>query len=70
MHKHLFTALAIAIVLSGCSSDYVMSTKSGQMIVTQGKPKIDKQTGMASYIDQDGNARQINTDEVSEMVEK
>lgn len=70
MKTPLFTAIAVAILLSGCSSDYVMTTKSGQMIVAQGKPEIDKDTGMTSYTDQDGNARQINTNDVAEMMKK
>ena len=29
--------------------------KSGQTIVTQGKPQLDKEPGMTSYIDESGN---------------
>ena len=61
---------AVAVLLAGCSSDYVMSTKSDEMIVTQGKPEIDKDTGMTSYTDQQGNDRQINTNEVVQMIKK
>ncbi|AIU73566.1 MAG: YgdI/YgdR family lipoprotein [Enterobacterales bacterium] len=61
---------AAVLMVAGCSSDYVMSTKSGEMIVTQGKPKIDKDTGMTSYVDQDGVNRQINTNDVAQMIEK
>ena len=61
---------AAVLMVAGCSSDYVMSTKSGEMIVTQGKPKIDKDTGMTSYVDQDGVNRQINTHDVAQMIEK
>lgn len=56
--------------LAGCSTNYVMTTKSGQTIVTQGKPKLDKDTGMTSYIDQDGNAREINSNDVSQLIEQ
>ncbi|HFE3442929.1 TPA: YgdI/YgdR family lipoprotein [Klebsiella aerogenes] len=61
---------AAVALLTGCSSEYVMSTKSGEMIVTQGKPEIDKDTGMTSYTDQQGNDRQINTNEVVQMIKK
>ena len=32
------SALVMAAGLAGCSSDYVMATKDGNMILTQGKP--------------------------------
>ena len=46
-----------------------MTTKSGQTIVTQGKPRLDKDTGMTSYVDESGNHRQINSSDVSQLVE-
>jgi len=58
------------VTLSGCSSDYVMATKNGQMIMTKGKPTIDKETGLVKYIDQSGHEVQINGDEVSTIIER
>ena len=57
MKKSLMVVCAGAMLalLAGCSSNYVMTTKSGQTIVTQGKPKLDKDTGMTSYTDESGN---------------
>ncbi|MBL0814570.1 YgdI/YgdR family lipoprotein, partial [Klebsiella michiganensis] len=54
MKKSLMVVCAGAMLalLAGCSSNYVMTTKSGQTIVTQGKPKLDKDTGMTSYTDE------------------
>lgn len=43
-----------------------MATKDGNMILTQGKPEIDKDTGLISYKDEKGNHRQINGDQVSQ----
>lgn len=59
-----------AVTLSGCSSDYVMATKNGQMIMTDGKPTIDKETGLIKYTDQAGNELQINGDDVSTIIER
>lgn len=42
------SALVMVAGLAGCSSDYVMATKDGNMILTQGKPEIDKDTGLIS----------------------
>ncbi|WEJ91054.1 MAG: YgdI/YgdR family lipoprotein [Klebsiella huaxiensis] len=71
MKKSLMVVYAGAMLalLAGCSSNYVMTTKSGQTIVTQGKPKLDKDTGMTSYTDESGNQRQINSSDVAQLVE-
>ncbi|WP_199637715.1 YgdI/YgdR family lipoprotein [Serratia sp. PAMC26656] len=64
------SALVIAAGLTGCASDYVMATKDGNMILTQGKPEIDQDTGLISYKDEKGNNRQINGDQVSQVIER
>ncbi|KAB8305291.1 YgdI/YgdR family lipoprotein [Erwinia endophytica] len=63
-------ALILATLVSGCSSDYVMATKDGKMIMTQGKPEIDKDTGLVKYIDNAGHEVQINGDDISSIVER
>lgn len=70
--KWIFSAamLGLAMMISGCSSDYVMATKEGKMIMATGKPQIDKETGLVKYTDESGHERQINGDEVSSMVER
>nr|WP_113865578.1 YgdI/YgdR family lipoprotein [Brenneria salicis]NMN92568.1 uncharacterized protein DUF903 [Brenneria salicis ATCC 15712 = DSM 30166]RBP64586.1 uncharacterized protein DUF903 [Brenneria salicis ATCC 15712 = DSM 30166]RLM31359.1 DUF903 domain-containing protein [Brenneria salicis ATCC 15712 = DSM 30166] len=62
--------LAVLFTLSGCSSQYVMATKEGQMLLTQSKPVLDKETGMLSYIDEQGNERQINSNDISQIIER
>ncbi|MCV9879209.1 YgdI/YgdR family lipoprotein [Brenneria izbisi] len=62
--------LAVLFTLSGCSSQYVMATKEGQMLLTQSKPVLDKETGMLSYIDEQGNERQINSNNISQIIER
>ena len=70
--KWMLSAAAITMVLlvSGCSSDYVMATKDGKMIMTDGKPVIDKETGLIKYVDESGHELQINGDEVSTIIER
>ncbi|RWR01732.1 lipoprotein [[Pantoea] beijingensis] len=63
-------AIAMVLMLSGCSSDYVMATKNGEMIMTEGKPVIDKDTGLVKYVDQSGHELQINGDEISTIIER
>ncbi|WP_114986440.1 YgdI/YgdR family lipoprotein [Pragia fontium] len=55
--------------LTACASDYVTTT-SGQIIVAKGKLELDKATGMARYVDQDGNEYEIHPEQISEMLEK
>ena len=62
--------LMLATLLGGCSSDYVMATRDGKMIMTQGKPEIDKDTGLVRYTDSAGHELQINGDDVSSIVER
>ena len=72
MKKMLMMTSAALLVfgLAGCASDYVISTKDGNMILTDGKPKLDKSTGLLSYTDEQGNERQINNDNVSQVMER
>jgi outer membrane protein assembly factor BamE (lipoprotein component of BamABCDE complex) len=66
----LFATLALAFALAGCASDYVIATKDGNMILTNGKPELDKSTGLIRYEDTQGNVRQINSDQVSQMMKR
>ncbi|MBK4726853.1 MULTISPECIES: YgdI/YgdR family lipoprotein [Erwiniaceae] len=70
--KWIFSAavLGMAVLASGCSSNYVMATKDGKMIMTDGKPQIDKETGLVKYTDDSGHELQINGDDVSSIVER
>ena len=47
-----------------------MATKDGRMILTDGKPQVDDDTGLVSYRDQQGNEMQINRDDVSQIIER
>lgn len=66
----VISAVGLACVVSGCSSDYVMATKDGRMILTEGKPAVDDDTGLVSYRDLQGNEMQINRDDVSQIIER
>ncbi|MFC3394570.1 YgdI/YgdR family lipoprotein [Brenneria rubrifaciens] len=62
--------LALVFSLCGCSSQYVMATKEGQMLLTQNKPVLDEETGMLSYIDEQGNEKLINSNNISQIIER
>lgn len=61
------SAIILAFSLVACSSNYVMHTNDGRTLVADGKPKVDDDTGMISYIDANGDEQQINRANVKEM---
>jgi len=66
----LVLASTVALTLSACSSNQAINTTDGRTIVTDGKPKVDDDTGLVSYKDaQSGKTEQINRDEISNMSE-
>ncbi|WP_442797060.1 YgdI/YgdR family lipoprotein [Pantoea vagans] len=65
-----FVMMASVMSMSACSGNYVISTNDGHMITTHGKPVRDKETGMLSYKDADGNMHQLQQHDVKEMVQK
>lgn len=61
--------VGLVFVVFGCFSDYVMVIKDGCMILIDGKSEIDDDIGLVSYHDQQGNAMQINCDDVLQIIE-
>ncbi|WOZ76814.1 YgdI/YgdR family lipoprotein [Kosakonia sacchari] len=65
----IFTAAALFTV-AGCSSNQAVRTTDGRTIVTDGKPQVDKDTGLVSYKNAEtGKTEQINRDQVKNMSE-
>ncbi|MEH6567283.1 MAG: YgdI/YgdR family lipoprotein [Halopseudomonas sp.] len=63
-------ALLAAITMTACSSEYIISTTSGEMIATDGKPKLNDDTGMVEYEDADGRKAQIRQADVKSVIER
>ena len=68
--KHLIFAALCVFALAGCSSEYIISTIDGQMLTSDGKPKLDKATGMIEFTDSEGRKQQIPQDSVKQMMER
>jgi len=68
--KHLIIAALCVFTLAGCSSEYIISTTDGQMLTSDGKPKLDKGTGMIEFTDSEGRKQQIPQDSVKQMMER
>jgi uncharacterized protein YcfL len=69
MHK-LILAACCALSLTGCSSEYIIATTDGQLLTSDGKPQLDKDTDMYRFEDSDGRAQQIKKDTVKQILER
>lgn len=72
--KRVITLLAVSLLcitgLVACSSQYIISTKDGRMLTTEGKPRLDDKTGMYYYDDQEGRETMIKKDDVVQIMER
>ncbi|MCJ8170740.1 YgdI/YgdR family lipoprotein [Atopomonas sediminilitoris] len=65
----LTALIAASTVLVGCSSPYVMTTKDGTAIMTQGKPKLDADAGVYKYEDSEGREGQVRAEQVNQVMQ-
>ncbi|WP_380180877.1 YgdI/YgdR family lipoprotein [Kalamiella sp. sgz302252] len=63
----LFPLIAAFTLLGGCSSDHILHMRDGSTKVVQGKPEIDKATGMVIYTDETGRQQAVNQADIEEM---
>lgn len=72
MHKivAVIGLVLLSLTVAGCSSDYVLQKKNGEMIIIHGKPEVDDDNGLITYEDIAGNERAINRDQIIQMIEK
>jgi len=69
--RFLLALSAIALACAACSStQYIIGTKTGQLLVAHGKPSLDEKTGMYTYKDSDGKKVSIAKDEVGQIMER
>ncbi|AGR58902.1 MAG TPA: YgdI/YgdR family lipoprotein [Salmonella bongori] len=71
MQKYILIAVfsLSALMLAGCTTTYTLTTRSGEVIETQGKPEVDTATGMTKYADAYGYHRVIKTSEIVQTTE-
>lgn len=68
--KGTLFALLCTLMLAGCSSQYIMSTKDGRLITTDSKPKLDESTGMYCYYDAEGREVMVKKDDITQIMER
>jgi hypothetical protein len=63
---------AVAVVLlAACSTtQYIVGTKTGQLLISYGEPKLDKNSNTYKIWDADGKERVINAADVSQIMER
>ncbi|SDU14933.1 protein of unknown function [Pseudomonas pohangensis] len=68
--RKIILATCCLLSLAGCSSEYIVATKDGQLITTSDEPKLDKNTGMYEFEDSEGREQQIQKDSVTQILER
>lgn len=68
--KHWIVVALCVFSLTGCSSEYIITTTDGQMLTSDGKPELDKKTGMLEFEDSEGRQQQIPQSSVKQMMER
>ena len=68
--KHTILLVACLAALAGCSNHYIISTADGQMITTDNKPRLDKESGMVRFIDSDGKEQMIPQTQIRQIIER
>ncbi|MDM8350731.1 YgdI/YgdR family lipoprotein [Pseudomonas sp. sp1636] len=69
MNSWLIAALCV-LTLAGCSSEYIITTTDGQMLTSDDKPRLDKDTGMIEFTDSEGRKQQIPQSDIRQMLER
>ncbi|MCX9154730.1 YgdI/YgdR family lipoprotein [Niveibacterium sp. 24ML] len=69
--KAVVMAVALSFGLAACGgSQYILSTKEGRMLVSDGKPQLDEKSGMYKLRDADGKATMVNKDDIVQIMER
>lgn len=68
--KQLILAACCVLSLAGCSSEHIIATTDGQLISTDGKPKLDTDTDMYRFEDSEGRDQQIQKSSVKQILER
>ena len=64
-------ALAALALLSACgSTQYIMSTKEGRLLISDGKPTLDEKSGTYSYKDAEGKKASVPKADIVQILER
>jgi uncharacterized protein YcfL len=63
-------AVAVALLAACSTTQYIVGTKTGQLLISYGEPKLDKNSNTYKIWDADGKERTINATDVSQIMER
>jgi hypothetical protein len=64
-------AVVAVTLLAACSTtQYIVGTKTGQLLISYGEPKLDKNSNTYKIWDAEGKERVINAADVSQIMER
>jgi len=70
-HAALIALVSLtAVLMTACSSEYVISTGNGDRITTTNKPMLNQRTGMVEYEDKEGRSAEIRQSEVNSIMQR
>lgn len=72
--KQIVTAVVasvLVVTLAACGgSQYILSTKEGRLLVSDGKPKLDEKAGTYTLKDTDGKATVVRKEDIVQIMER
>jgi outer membrane biogenesis lipoprotein LolB len=66
----LVAAVAVALLAACSTTQYIIGTKSGQLLISYGEPRLDKETNTYKIWDAEGKERTISAADVSQIMER
>ena len=65
------SALAALTLLGACgSTQYIMSTKEGRLLISDGRPTLDEASGTYSYKDAEGKKAFVPKADIVQILER
>jgi hypothetical protein len=69
--RTVLSLAALAVACAACSpTQYIISTREGQMLTSYGKPQLDDKSGMYVYKDAEGRKGTIRKEDVTQIMER
>ena len=62
--------IAIALLAAYSATQYVIGTRTGQLIVSNGEPELDKKTNRYRFRDADGKDMAINAAAITQIIQR
>jgi uncharacterized protein YcfL len=68
--RTVVAAVAVTLLAACSTTQYIVGTKTGQLLISYGEPKLDKNSNTYRIWDADGKERIISAADVSQIMER